>query len=220
MADHPPSQRRKPGVRRRSKIQRRHHPIRGKAAGVDEIRPGKEVKHLEKAYDQVPRGKLWEVLATHGLDGSLLRTVRSLYEDCGCCVRINGVTSESFRVAVGIHQGCMLSPLLFITYMDWLLRRSRSSESFRYGDLEVGHLVYADDLVLLGSTRSELQRALDGLDAACAEAGMRISRGSATSDSAASHRGRWRNSRISRSGSRVTEGQTRRSRPVSAELRQ
>ncbi|KAL0268483.1 UNVERIFIED_CONTAM: hypothetical protein PYX00_010411 [Menopon gallinae] len=66
----------------------------------------------------------------------------------------------------------MLSPLLFITYMDWMLRRSRGSGSFRYG-----HLAYADDLVLLGSTQSERQRALDGFDAVCAEAGMRISLG-------------------------------------------
>ncbi|KAL0281280.1 UNVERIFIED_CONTAM: hypothetical protein PYX00_002314 [Menopon gallinae] len=79
--------------------------------------------------------------------------------------------------AVGLRQGCMLSPLLFITYMDWMLRRSRGSGSFRYGDLEVGHLAYADDLVLLGSTQSELQRALDGFDAVCTEAGMRISLG-------------------------------------------
>ncbi|KAL0281281.1 UNVERIFIED_CONTAM: hypothetical protein PYX00_002314 [Menopon gallinae] len=61
--------------------------------------------------------------------------------------------------------------------MDWMLRRSRGSGSFRYGDLEVGHLAYADDLVLLGSTQSELQRALDGFDAVCTEAGMRISLG-------------------------------------------
>ncbi|KAL0274579.1 UNVERIFIED_CONTAM: hypothetical protein PYX00_002680 [Menopon gallinae] len=132
---------------------------------------------LEKAYDRVPRGKLWEVLAKYGLDGALSRAVRSLYEDCRSCVRINGATSETFRVAVGLRQGCMLSPLLFITYMDWMLRRSRGSESFRYGDLEVGHLAYADDLVLLGSIQSELQRALDGFDAVCTEAGMRISLG-------------------------------------------
>ncbi|KAL0273103.1 UNVERIFIED_CONTAM: hypothetical protein PYX00_005857 [Menopon gallinae] len=49
--------------------------------------------------------------------------MRSLYEDCRRCVRINVATSERFRVVVGFHQKCMLSPVLLITYMDRMLKK-------------------------------------------------------------------------------------------------
>ncbi|KAK3520362.1 hypothetical protein QTP70_023831, partial [Hemibagrus guttatus] len=38
---------------------------------------------LEKAFDRVPRGILWEVLWEYGVRGPLLRAVRSLYKELG-----------------------------------------------------------------------------------------------------------------------------------------
>ena len=34
---------------------------------------------LEKAYDRVPRDKLWKVLQEYGVDGQLLRAIKSFY---------------------------------------------------------------------------------------------------------------------------------------------
>ncbi|KAK3526376.1 hypothetical protein QTP70_025405 [Hemibagrus guttatus] len=43
---------------------------------------------LEKAFDRVPRGILWEVLWEYGVRGPLLRAVRSLYKQSKSLVRI------------------------------------------------------------------------------------------------------------------------------------
>ncbi|KAK3565554.1 hypothetical protein QTP86_011946 [Hemibagrus guttatus] len=43
---------------------------------------------LEKAFDRVPRGILWEVLWEYGVRGPLLRAVRSLYDWSRSLVRI------------------------------------------------------------------------------------------------------------------------------------
>ncbi|KAK3517349.1 hypothetical protein QTP70_004706 [Hemibagrus guttatus] len=43
---------------------------------------------LEKAFDRVPRGILWEVLWEYGVRGPLLRAVRSLYNRSRSLVRI------------------------------------------------------------------------------------------------------------------------------------
>ncbi|KAK3572937.1 hypothetical protein QTP86_010541 [Hemibagrus guttatus] len=43
---------------------------------------------LEKAFDRVPRGILWEVLWEYGVRGPLLRAVRSLYNRSSSLVRI------------------------------------------------------------------------------------------------------------------------------------
>ncbi|KAK3545105.1 hypothetical protein QTP70_000615 [Hemibagrus guttatus] len=44
---------------------------------------------LEKAFDRVPRGILWEVLLEYGVRGPLLRAVRSLYNRSRSLVRID-----------------------------------------------------------------------------------------------------------------------------------
>ena len=79
---------------------------------------------LEKAYDRVPRGLLWEVLKEYGVPEPLRRAIRSLYSKSQSCVRVLGIKSKPFTVGVGLRQGCVLSPLLFVVFMDRISRRS------------------------------------------------------------------------------------------------
>ena len=68
---------------------------------------------LKKAYDRVPRDKLWKVLQEYGVNAQLLRAIKSFYCRPEVCVRVNGKQSKPFHVA-GLRQECVLSPLLFI----------------------------------------------------------------------------------------------------------
>uniref|UniRef100_A0A669BJZ3 Reverse transcriptase domain-containing protein n=1 Tax=Oreochromis niloticus TaxID=8128 RepID=A0A669BJZ3_ORENI len=116
---------------------------------------------LEKAFDRVPRGVLWEVLREYGVSGPLLRAIRSLYNRCKSLVRIAGNKSDSFLVGDGLRQGCPLSPVLFIIFMDRISRRSQVAEGFRFGGLRISSLLFADDVVLLASSGEGLQLALE-----------------------------------------------------------
>ena len=130
---------------------------------------------LEKAFDRVPRGVLRGVLREYGVSDSLIRAVRSLYDRCRSLVRIAGSKSNSFPVRVGLRQGCPLSPILFITFMDRISRRSQGVEGVRFGDLRIRSLLFADDVVLLASSGRDLQLSLDRFAAKCEAAGMKIS---------------------------------------------
>ncbi|TWW52999.1 R2DM Retrovirus-related Pol polyprotein from type II retrotransposable element, partial [Takifugu flavidus] len=130
---------------------------------------------LEKAFDRVPRGVLWGVLREYGVSGPLIRAVRSLYDRCQSLVRIAGSKSNSFPVRVGLRQGCPLSPILFIIFMDRISRCSHGVEGVRFGDLRIRSLLFADDVVLLASSARDLQLSLDRFAAACEAAGMKIS---------------------------------------------
>ena len=67
-------------------------------------------------------------------------------------MRVAGGTSEEFGVGVGVHQGAVLSPLLFVNVLDVV------SENIRRG--LPWELLYADDLVIVAETEEELKERL------------------------------------------------------------
>ena len=130
---------------------------------------------LEKAYDCIPRDELWGVLLQYGIGSQLLTAIESLYTDSVVCVRVNSATTKPFRVSVGLRQGYSLSPILFLLYMNRILKKSESCGGVKIGDCTVLRLLFADDLVLLESTQNGLQQALDRFSDACCVTGMKFS---------------------------------------------
>ena len=49
-----------------------------------------------------------------------IRFVQAIHANAASSVRMNNTCSEKFVVKVGIHQGSVLSPLLFVTVMEAL----------------------------------------------------------------------------------------------------
>ena len=111
----------------------------------------------------------------YGISVRFLVTIRSLYNDCKSHVRINGSKSDSFPVRVGLRQGCVLSPFLFIIFMDRISRRSTTPDCVTIGNARVESLLFAEDIARLESSGAGLQRALDRFAAECTMAGMQIS---------------------------------------------
>ena len=95
---------------------------------------------LEKAFDRVPRRVLEWAMRKRGIPEAMVRAVTSLYEGAKTRVRVGLELSEEFEVKVGVHQGSVLSPLLFAIVVDVI------TESVRNG--LKSEMLYADDLVL------------------------------------------------------------------------
>jgi len=129
---------------------------------------------LDKAYDRVPQGKLWRVLQEYGIDGRLL-LAKSFYCQPEVCVCVNGKQSKPFHVGVGLGQGCVLSRLLFIIYMNWIDKHNQTNDCAMIENCKINHSLFADDLVLLFSTESGHKCALYDFAAVCDNAGMKIS---------------------------------------------
>ena len=91
----------------------------------------------------------------------LIGAVRSLYDRCQSLVCFAGSKSDVFLVRVGLHQSCPLSPILFIIFMDRISRRSQGVEGVQFGDLRIGSLLFADDVVLLALSGCDLQLSLE-----------------------------------------------------------
>ena len=107
---------------------------------------------LEKAFDRVPRKVLWWAMRKLGIDEWIIRTVQAMYCNAQSKVRVGSSYSEPINVSVGVHQGSVLSFLLFIIVMEAL------SIEFRTGC--PWELLYADDLVIVAESLEELKEKL------------------------------------------------------------
>ena len=77
---------------------------------------------LEKAFDQVPQKVIWWALRKLGVEEWIVRLVQVMYRNAGSRVHVGEGYSEEFEVKVGVHQGSVLSPLLFIIVLEALSR--------------------------------------------------------------------------------------------------
>ena len=104
---------------------------------------------LKKAFDRVPRKVLWWAMCKLGIDECIIRTVQAMYCNAQSKVRVGSCYSEPINVSVGVHQGSVVSPLLFIIVMEAL------SIEFRPGC--AWELLYADDFVNLDELKEKLK---------------------------------------------------------------
>ena len=124
---------------------------------------------LEKAFDRVPRDVLWWALRQSGVDEWIVRVIQSMYEGALTSVKLVGGESVEFAFKVGVHQGSVLSPLLFIIVLEELSKKVRIGLPWE--------LFYADDLALLAESEEELlemiRRWKDGME----QTGLKVNMG-------------------------------------------
>jgi hypothetical protein len=105
---------------------------------------------LSKAFDKVNHHALFIKLMDRDVPGNLLTVLENWYSKCTTCVKWNTVTSHTFNINFGVRQGSVLSPTLFAVYVNDIASK-----------LTFGHkyaiILYADDILLLSSSVSELQ---------------------------------------------------------------
>ena len=73
-----------------------------------------------------------------------------------------GYYSEKFRVSAGVRQGGCLSPILFSINVNTLIVSIRNSNSGCHVKmLNLGIIMYADDIVLVSASLVQLQKLVD-----------------------------------------------------------
>ena len=83
-------------------------------------------------------------------------------------VAVGEGASDKFEIKIGLRQGSMLSPLLFIAVLDVISRKTVVKDAMK-------KLLYADDLALVENGKQDLQETLDDWNGSVTRQGMKIS---------------------------------------------
>ena len=106
---------------------------------------GSKGKQLYFAFvDSVTR---W-ALRKAGVEEWLVNAVMVMYEGAETVVRTTAGDSKAFNVKVGLHQGSVLSPLLFVIVMEMISRELRAGLPLE--------LLYVGDLILMAVSEESL----------------------------------------------------------------
>ena len=104
---------------------------------------------IKKAFDRVPRKVMEWAMRKKGLSQVMVWAVMSLYDGAKTRVRVASAYSEEFEVKVYVHQGSVLSSLLFAIVVDVITEKARRDV--------VNKSLYANDLVLISETMEDFK---------------------------------------------------------------
>ena len=83
---------------------------------------------FKKAYDSVDHLLLWKKLIKIGVSSKVLNILKQMYKNITCRVKVNGLLSQEFLYTIGVLQGCVLSPLLFILFINDVVELIQSED--------------------------------------------------------------------------------------------
>ena len=129
----------------------------------------------QKAFDRVRHDKLKEVMKSASVPEIEQRLIENLYWGQEATVRWENEFSRSFSIRKGVRQGCIISPILFNLYSEFMIREALDNlEGVKFGGVNITNLRYADDAVLIAESFRQLQSMMDKLNERCKEYGMSI----------------------------------------------
>lgn len=138
---------------------------------------GREV-HLcfvdfKQAYDSIIRGKLWEALEEFGIPTKLIQLIKECNTETKCRVKFANTLSESFEVRTGLRQGDALSPILFNLALEKVIRSLPARQNMEILEQNT-ILAYADDIVIIGSSRIDVEMRTADLIKAAEPIGLKV----------------------------------------------
>ena len=139
----------------------------------------------EKAFDKVDQERLIFALERMGIPRKIIGIIKKLYEKPNFAVKDRGRTSTRRRQRAGIRQGCPLSPYLFGILMTVIMEDVENGltelerEGLRQGTPQrtgINKVFYADDTILLTTTKQSMENLLHSIERESAKYNMRLNK--------------------------------------------
>ena len=107
--------------------------------------------------------KLWKILQEIRIPDHLTCLLRNIYAGQEATVRTGHGTTGWFQIGKGVRQGCILSPCLFNSYAEYIMRDAGLQEAqagIKIAVRNINHFRYADDTTLMAESEEELKSLL------------------------------------------------------------
>ena len=118
-----------------------------------------------RCFDTVNKYAMFNILERNGIKGTLLGCIKSIYKSVHACIKNNGEFSELFECPIGLKQGCLLSPRIFLIFISEVSRAINSTCTngiqFSSNLHIIHHLFFADDVILVSDTVQGLQQKIN-----------------------------------------------------------
>ena len=72
---------------------------------------------FKKDFNRVWHAALWATMKKYNISTNLIRIIKDLYNQATSAVLFNSSKGDWFGATVGVRQGCLLSPTLFIIFL-------------------------------------------------------------------------------------------------------
>ena len=108
---------------------------------------------FEKVFYSIEWDFLYQSLEAFNFGPTLIRWIKTFYNNLSSCVINNGLFSKPFKLERGVRQGDPLSPYLFVVAIEILaisLRTNEHVEGIKIDNDEIQTLLYADDMTYFG----------------------------------------------------------------------
>ncbi|XP_037930894.1 uncharacterized protein LOC119665730 [Teleopsis dalmanni] len=122
-------------------------------------------ENFKAAFDKVSRKALIYKLHAAGVSTKMVHFIENVYSNTKCAVWTGKDLSNEFSAVSGVKQGCILSPHLFVLYLNDL--HDFLGGSIQIEELNIRTLMYADDIVILADDITTLQKMIYKLESYC-----------------------------------------------------
>jgi len=121
---------------------------------------------FKQAFDRVWHQGLFLKLAQIGINNNFFHYIRTMYSQTRLHAKIGNQITQDIKSDIGVRQGDNLSPTLFKIYINDLqnyITRANDTHPVCLGSHTLNCLLYADDIVLLSTSKTGLQNCINAL---------------------------------------------------------
>jgi hypothetical protein len=129
-------------------------------------------------FDRINRKELLRILASDQVPQQTIKNIYNLYKTNLISLKIEDRLSEWREINTRVRQGCGLSSVLFIIYMNAIIKEFRQKCHGYIAinrNLQLDAMIFADDLVLLAASEHDLQHFLYNIKLVAEKYSMEIS---------------------------------------------
>ena len=133
---------------------------------------------FRKAFDYVDRKRLLYLSVSKGCHGKLSILCKNMYSSVKACVKTESGVTPCFDTSSGVRQGCILSPVFFIFFINELV--TEIYNECHHGVfvsreiVDIMLLLFADDVALFSYFVAGLQKQLNVLHTFCIKWGLQV----------------------------------------------